>query len=93
MSECVCVCTGEVCQRHKGLTPLCAHTISALCKDDCPVVLAHVMRATTVLFRKALIYICSSEGADVSENVQGDMWKARVFLKSPLHSDFICKIY
>ena len=56
-------------------------------------VLAHVMRATTVLFRKALIYICSSEGADVSENVQGDMWKARVFLKSPLHSDFICKIY
>ena len=66
---------GEACRRQKALIPMCTATISELSKHDSPDVLANVMRATGVLFRKSLIAICSDDG-DVAEEDQADMWEA-----------------
>ena len=66
---------GEACRRQKALIPMCTATISELSKHDSPDVLANVMRATGVLFRKSLIAICSGDG-DVAEEDQADMWEA-----------------
>ena len=65
----------EACRRQKGLIPMCTAAISELSKDENPVVLSKVMRATGVLFRKALLAICSDDG-DVAEEDQADMWQA-----------------
>jgi hypothetical protein len=53
---------------------MCTATISDLSRDDNPTVLSKTMRAVGVLFRKALIAICSDDG-DVAEEYQADMWE------------------
>jgi hypothetical protein len=65
----------EACRRQKSFIPMCTPTISELVKDENPAVLSKVMRATGVLFRKALIAICSEDG-EVAEEDQADMWEA-----------------
>lgn len=72
---CACQFVEEACKRQKAFIPMCAPTISELVKDDGPAVLSKVMRATGVLFRKALLAICSEDG-EVAEEDQADMWEA-----------------
>ena len=64
----------EACRRQKAFIPMCTATISDLSRDDNPTVLSKTMRAVGVLFRKALIAICSDDG-DVAEEYQADMWE------------------
>jgi len=78
LAVCFYFCTQfveEACRRQKAMIPMCTATITELSKDENPAVLSKVMRATGVLFRKALIAICGDDG-DVAEDDQADMWEA-----------------